>query len=60
MGQINLQATFDFSGFILFGYTNPPGRPNIKHITLTLQWIEASEWLDNWNNSPRPDRKSVV
>ena len=35
------------------GYKNSPGRPNRKHITLTLKWVEASKLFDNSNNSPR-------
>jgi len=41
MGQINLHASFDISGFVRIGYTNSFGFPNRQNIILTLQCLEA-------------------
>jgi hypothetical protein len=56
MEQLHLNASLDFSGFVLRSYTNSPGVPKRKHITLVLYWIEASKLFDN-SISLRGNRK---
>jgi hypothetical protein len=40
-----------FHGFVLLGFANSRVVPRIKYITRTLQWIRASESLDDSNRS---------
>jgi hypothetical protein len=47
------RAPLDFPCFVHRLYTISPGRLNRKHITLTLQWIEASKLMDNSNKLSR-------